>query len=373
MKKIIFKYLPMMVLGLSLASCDSDDDVEFYDIVNHKASATTFSMLDAELPTTITFTTATRTVTDVVVKVDGEEISSGVAIDNAYSFNPSISNFGDEVEPGDSFKATIFATADGKVKEFETTFEIESAASLTLLSDLYELSDSIKGFEYEVSPKLATGASVLAELKIGAKGTYTTVMASKAYDSENLEFPLIGSDYTKNDTLYVKLTATIGSLSQTVVSPVIVNEYKQGGTKSTTLNLKNNGYDIVGDSIADATGVNASLKFSNNGYDAHLEALNGLTFIEITDEDELEQDNLPVLKAAFDAGTPETVFPILKEGQRFIIKQTVKIVETIKEVETERTADFYGTIEIAELDKLIDSATDYVKINVAFEEYDVFK
>ena len=369
----------MMVLGLSLASCDSDDDVEFFDIVHHSTSATSFSMLDAELPTTIEFTTATRIITDVVVTVDGTEISSGTATDNKYSFTVNQSAFGTDVAPGDSFDAIIKATADGKVKTFETTFNMESAASLFLQSDddgdikLYELSDSIKGFEYKVSPKLATGATVMAEAKIGTTGAYTTLLASQAYDAENLKLDIKGGDFTKNDTLYVKLTATIGALSESVVSSILIQEYKQAATKSVTLNLKNSGYDLVGDSIADATGVNAVLKFRQDGFDTYLDALNGLTYVEITDEDELEQDNLPLLKAAFDAGTSATLFPVLEKGQRFIIKQTVEIEETVNEVKTVRTADFYGTIEIAELDELLDAATDYVKINVVLEEYDTFK
>jgi len=376
MKKDILKYILVMFLAMSFAACeDYDPDVNYYDTAKLNLSESKFTVLDGTLATTIDFQTTTKTVTTVSVEVNGAEISSGTAADNKYAFTLNRSNFGAAGDTlGGSFKAYVYATVDGKRKEMYTTFKMVSASSIRVPfietkdddgndievdEPLYELSDIVKNFTYKIAPKTSTDVAVKVETKVGKAGTYTDLW-TKDYDSEDLDIAFMGSDYSKNDTVFVKLTATSGDYSETISSSIAISEYLLGETGSLKINVDKAGYDLVGDSIIDVAEAACNIKFTHD-YDSHeigFDGLNSTSFVLIEDENLIGETNLPVLKAAFDAGTAVAELDNVVANEEYIVKHT------------RGTDVYYGIIVIKETNQALDTNEDFVMMNCVLEVYD---
>ncbi|RXQ93914.1 hypothetical protein EO244_10075 [Ancylomarina salipaludis] len=370
MKKDIFKYILVMFLGVSLVACeDYDPEINYYDTAKLDLSATKFTVLDSELATTIDFVTTTKTVTNVRLVYDGNEINTGTAANNKYSVTLKRSDL-ELSEIGDASRLYVYATVDGKEKEMYTTIKMVSATSIDNPVDedgdevaVYELSDVVKNFTYKVSPKTSTAIIVEPFIKVGEMATFAS-LGSKAYDADNLNIPIKGSDYTKNDTVFVQLIAKVGTFTDTVSTSIIISEYLLGDSKSINVNVEKPGYDLVGDSIIDIAETACTVKFTHDfaSLEQGLETMNSTSLVAISDE-ALEElmGNLPVLKAAFDAGTPMTVVSDVTVGDSYLIKHS------------RGGKDYYGTLVITSKNDNRTGADDYVSFDVAFEEYDVQK
>ncbi|MRT93329.1 hypothetical protein [Ancylomarina sp. 16SWW S1-10-2] len=377
MKKDFLKYILVMFLAVSFASCEDDDDKEiYYDSAVLSLSETEFTILDSELATEIDFMSTTKTVTNVSIEVDGNEISSGTATGNKYSFTLDRSNFGVAGDTLDgSFRAYVYATVDGKVKEMYTTFEMVPATSLRIpfVEDvdedgegievdepIYELSDVVKNFTYKVSPKTATDIAVTASLKLNSE-EYTELW-TKDYDSEDLDWSFMGSDYTKGDTLNLMLIAKVGTFVDTVTSSIIVSEYLLGATSSIQVDVDMPGYDLVGDSVIDIAETACNIKFTHDyaNLEQGITGLNSTSFVlvDAADEDLMAATNLPLLKSAFDAGTAVMVLDNVVADEKYIVKYT-------------KGADiYYGIIVITETNQVRDGDMDFVMMDYALEMYD---
>lgn len=372
MKKDILKYILVMFLAVSFVACDDyDKDVNYYDSVKLDMSATKFTVLDAELATEIDFMSTSKTVTNVSIEVDGTEISSGTATGNKYALTIDRSNFGAEGDTlGGSFRAYVYATVDGKVKELYTTFKMVSASSIRVPfvenakgeeidEPIYELSDVVKNFTYEVSPKTSTGYTVMAEYKVGKAGTYTTIW-DKAYDEDDLDIPFMGSDYSKGDTIFVKVTATAGEYTEMVSADIKISEYKLGGTTAHELNLEDMAYDLVGDSIIDVAEDAATIKFVSDmmAGTQGIMTMNSTELVKITDADLMSSTNLPELKEAYDAGMAMDEVASVTIGDKFIVMHT-------------RDAKvYYGTLEITNSVRTTVEANNLIEFDYALEVYD---
>ena len=378
MKKDILKYILVMFLAVSITSCDDyDQDINYYDTAKLDLSGTKFTVLDGELATTIDFQTTTKIVTAVSVKVDGNEISSGTATGNKYSVTLNRSNFGTTGDTlGGSFRAYVYATVDGKMKEMYTTFKMVSASSIRVPfvkkkdkkgkdievdEPIFELSEIVKNFTYKVSPKTSTGYTVKAESKVGKAGTYATIW-DKAYDKDDLDIPFKGSDYSKGDTVFVKLTATAGDYSETVSSSIIISEYLLGAVSSFKVSVDKPGYDLVGDSVIDVAEATCNIEFTHdyNNLKQGFTGLNSTSFVLVDKDDKIlmAETNLPVLKDAFDAGTAETVIDNVKVGEKYILKYT------------KGAKVYYGMIVVTETNDVRDGDKDFVMMDYALEVYD---
>lgn len=372
MKKDILKYILVMFLAVSFAACDDyDQDINYYDSVKLDMSATKFTVLDAELATEIDFMSTSKTVTNVSIEVDGTEISSGTASGNKYALTLDRSNFGTAGDTlGGSFRAYVYATVDGKVKEMYTTFKMVSASSIRVPfvenakgdevdEPIYELSDVVKNFTYEVSPKTATGFTVKAETKVGKAGTYATIW-DKAYDAEDLDIPFMGSDYNKGDTIFVKVTATAGEYTEVVSGDIKISEYTLGGTAAHELNLEDMAYDLVGDSIIDVAEDAATIKFVSDmilGTQGVM-TMNNTMLVKITDADLMKSANLPELKGAYLVGTAVDEVANVTIGDKFIV------------MHTRDSKDYYGTLEIINSVRTTVEDNNFVEFDYALEVYD---
>ena len=355
-----------MVLGLSFAACeDYDPEVNYYDTAQLDLSSSSFTVLDNEMATTIDFLTTTKTVGAVRLVYDGKEINTGAATNNTYAVTLNRADLGlSEID--DASRLYVYATVDGKEKEMYTTIEMTSASSISDPVDdedeavaIYELSDVVKNFTYKVSPKSSASVSVKVETKVGENGTFST-LKTKAYDTDDLNIPLKGSDYAKNDTVFVKLTATAGSFSESVSSSIVISEYLIGAAKEMSLDVEDPGFDLVGDSIIDITEEACTIKFTHDyaTLSQGIEAMNSTSLVLVDDEDLMEEENLPLLKAAFDAGTAVTAVPMVEVDAKYIIKHTRGEVV------------YYGTLVVTEINNVRDGEKDFVKFDCVLEKYD---
>lgn len=373
MKKNIFKYILIMSLGFTLFSCDKyDQDINYYDTVKLDLSTNNFTVLDSELSPTIDFVSESKVVTDVVVLVDGVTLDSGTATDNKFTFTVQRAVLGLDTI-GSSARVYINATVDGKVKEMYTDITMETASSIkdpfVIEKDeddediektdlIYELSDVVKNFTYKVAPETSTVGMVTASVKVGEKGTYLEQW-SKTYDKDDLTIGIKGSDYNKNDTVFVELVAWVGAFSDTVKTSVVINEYLLGAVSSDTINVAEPGFDLVGDSIIDVAKSACSIQFTHDFSNLYqgITAVNGTELVLISDENLESEMNLPVLKDVFDAGVAVTVVDNVVVGDRFIVKSV------------RNSKDFYGILDVSSVNTIRTSSDDFIIFDASVEEY----
>lgn len=360
-----------MFLGMAMFSCDEEDtDQGYIDSVTLNLSDKTFTVLDSNLPTTVDFAATTMDVSSVEVSVDGNSISEGTAVDNSYSFTMDRDELGLDAS-GDYQKIVFDLTVDGVDKEMYTYISMSSASSMAtpiymdvdddgedieVADAIYELSSVEKNFTYEVSPKTATVETVTASVKVGEEGTYAELW-SKTYDDSDLNIGITGADYTAGDTVYVELVASVGTYTDTVESSIVISEYVLGATVTDTLTVTNNGYDLIGDSLAVTTDPACMIEFTNDFANLYqgITALNSTGLVAISEG----ETNVPLLKAAYDAAMPVTVVENVAVGDMFIVK-------TVRD-----SKDYYGTLEVIEINTSRVEADDYIIFESVMEEYDL--
>ncbi|MUP38769.1 hypothetical protein [Labilibaculum euxinus] len=376
MKRNIFKYTIVLFLGITLFSCDDfNQDINYYDSVKLDLSAQKFTVLDSELPTIIDFVSESKVVTDVVVLKDGVSLYTGTASNNTFSFTLLRSDLGLN-KIGDSQRIYVNATVDGKVKEMYTTISMTSASSIKdpfymdvddgedieVADPIYELSSVVKNITYKVSPKAATVGNVTAAVKVGEAGTWSNLW-SKPYNASDLNIGVKGSDYAKGDTVFVQLVASVGTFRDTVSTSFMVDEYLLGDVAEVKVNVAKPGYDLIEGSDVDVTSPTCMIEFTNDFAQLNqgITTLNSTGLVLITDENLMEEGNLPLLKAAYDAGTPETVIDNVTVGDKYIVKTT------------RASKDYYGTLKITATNETRVEADDFVSFDAVVEEYDVEK
>lgn len=361
-----------MFLGIALFSCDEDDvHTSYIDSVTINLSENKFTVLDSELPTIVDFNAKTLTVTDVVVLKDGTKISEGVASDNMYSFTLQRSDL--ELDSiGASARIDFQLTVDGAVKEMYTTIRMGTASSIKapfykdgddeVADPIYELSSKVKNFTYKVAPKTATLGNVKAEVKVGENGTWSNLW-TKSYSASDLNIGVKGSDYAKGDTVFVQLVASVGTFTDKVSTSFIVDEYLLGDVAEGMVNADKPGYDLIEGEDVDVVSATCMIEFTSNFAQLYqgITALNSTGLVLITDEDLMEEGNLPLLKAAYDAGTVETVIANVTVGDKYIVKTT------------RDAKDYYGTLEITAANDTRVEADDFVSFHSVVEEYDMEK
>lgn len=371
MKKDILKYILVMFLAVSFAACDDyDPEINYYDTAKLSLSDTKFTVLDTELETTIDFQTTTKTVGAVRFVYDGNEIGTGTAANNKVTVTLNRSDL-DLSAIDDASRLYVYAMVDGKEKEMYTTISMVSATSIKdpfievddeeEVDPIFELSDVVKNFTYKVSPKSASGVTVTASIKLNKDKTYTELW-SKAYDAEDLDWGFKGSDYVKGDILALMLVAKVGAFTDTVTTSITVSEYLLGAINSIKVDIAMPGYDLVGDSVADITKTYCNLKFTHDyaNLKQGVTGLNSTSFVLVDDEDDdlMAETNLPVLKAAFDAGTAAMVLDNIVADEKYIV------------MHTRGGKVYYGMIVITETNQVRDGDEDFVMMDFALEIYD---
>lgn len=377
MKKNIYNLVLILFLGASLFSCDDyDPEVVYHDSVLLDLSTSTFTVLDSELPVTIDFVSESKVVTNVNIVADDVIIFEGTATDNNISVTLNRSDLGLNAID-DEQTIYVNATVDGKVKEMWTSIDMVSASSIKdpfymdvdedgddieVADKLYELSDVVKNFTYKVSPKTATVGNVTAAVKVGEDGTYTNLW-TKAYDSDDLNIGIKGSDYEKGDEIFVRLIATVGNFKDTVSSSIVISEYTIGGTSNVEVNAGKSGFDLIEEKEIAVDDETCMLEFTNDFAQLYqgIRVLNGTELVKIADEDLMMETNMPLLKSAFNAGTPITEVENVSVGEKYLIKTTRDMKE------------YYGTIQITSVNENRTEGDDFVAFDFVVEEYNVQK
>ncbi|MGZ2368508.1 hypothetical protein ACXR6G_01820 [Ancylomarina sp. YFZ004] len=372
MKKNILKYILVMFLAVSFASCDDfDQELNYYDTAKLDLSASSFTVLDTQLETTIDFQTTTKTVGAVRFVYDGNEIGTGTATNNKVTATFNRSDL-DLSAIDDASRLYVYAMVDGKEKEMYTTIDMVSASSIkdpfVTVDDeeetdpIFEMSDVVKNFTYKVSPETASGVIVTASIKVNDDVDYTELW-SMDYDAANLNWGFKGADYVKGDEISLMLVATVGTFTDTVTTSITVSEYLMEEATSSKIDMVKPGFDLVETKAVPVDGTMCMLEFTHDfdqlmqGFDA----LNGTEIFLITDADLKVEMNLPVLKAAFDVATTVTTIADAKVGDRFIVK-------TVRD-----SKDYYGTIKVTGSNDNRKGEDDFLSFDCSIEVYDAQK
>lgn len=198
--------------------------------------------------------------------------------------------------------------------------------------------DTEHKFYYEIETVSATVQSVSIQQKIGANGTYADV--SGTFDTAVDSVVFMGSNYSNNDTVYMKITATDGQETTTPKTvSFVVNKYafmNMGEVKlDTTTNLA---FDLVANEkvmagpdadTADIEMVNVQL--TSIGFESNHNAMFVPTTKEVYDNNDIHE-----VMAEYDSGAPVASVPDVEAGDYFIYKTT------------RDGSEYYGLIRIVE-------------------------
>ena len=350
----------LIILVFSLASCEKDNQNEIYDLgTEFLISNNGYSSLD----------------TDVTFSIDNQQknLSEIIMLDHGtIAITDGLGNI-----TLTSAQLGISAADDAATYQFDATFDgkaIQRFASLTIsnpmdltspyiwtLNDddppvivetpvtVYQNND-VQYIKYSVSPERATVESTLIETKIGEDGTYTVVTGD--YDITFDSLSIVGMDYSANDDVYFRFTSKNGSHEQVGVINFTVNQVVFPHTGGALLGVidaaTTQGFNLVTNEIVtDGTGDFAMthVLLTSVGF----ESSNGTLFVS-TDATVYDNNDVVEVKALFDAGTQESGFGNISEGNYFIYK----------------TGDNYGVIKISAVYLTTDGLGDYFEFEYIY-------
>lgn len=358
--KTYFKYISLcLVLAIGFASCESDDgyredpvDLEGYAYLSNRS----ISRFDRNSDLSIKLQTAEGVTAETVeILQGGEVIGTATVSGETASFNTSILGnfvFTDEdgvVHETGSYPIRIRTTySNGNVSEDPFTVSVGKAISLDSDNPTTTTMDSLSNvsLSYEVSTFSATVDNVSLMLKKNTDGTYiesgvdlsteegTVVLSETNYEDLDLQI---------NDTLFYKFTATSGTLTDEVVSRVVITPKAFTNSNSVTLSD-----DMSMNELNLATGE----MFAEGSEEGEIRFLEPTGFEVINDADiefvmvdEEFFDDADVLSAAaeFALGTPVTSVTDLENGDVLVYRVTREVEDEDGNTET---LTYYGVMRI---------------------------
>lgn len=376
MKKEIFNIISILILILTLFSCNKEESDVYEESVILKLSESKMTVLDSGISTTIDFVSKTKTVSTVALLVGDKQIASTSASGNKVAVTLKRSDLGLK-KVGDKVKLYVNATVDGKVKEMYTTISMVGATEIssptkvvkdgkgkdkTVADLVYKVSDLVKNFTYSVSAKTIEDVKVTAASKVGANAKYTDLW-TKDYNSKDALIGVKGSSYNVNDTVYVKLTAKVGDFTDAVESSIVVMPYDiTTGAKMGKVSVQKMGFSLTDNTLCTVTSAACNIQFTHNFAQLYqgFNTLNStsLVAIPVEDEDLMKETNMPKLKEAFEGGTELTIVEDAKVGSMYL----VKVVKDSK--------DYYGKLTVKSVNTNRTADDDFTEFEYVIEEYD---
>lgn len=344
------KYLGIcLLLSICFTSCEADDNINhptrdlggYAYLVDNKISI--FDR-DAELEIKF-FTAAGVDVESMEIIQGGSVIASGTVNGETATFNASKL---EELEVGSQSLRIRTTYSNGDVSEDPFSIAVRKVISLGTENPSTTTLDSLSNvsLSYEIFTLSAGVDDVSLMIKKNADGSYiqsgvdlsteegTVVLSETNY--ENL-------DFQANDTLYYKFTATSGSLTDEIVSTVVITPKAFTNSNSVTLsdNKARNQLNLATGGLFAEGSEEGEIRFLEpTGF----EVINDAD-IEFVMVDEEFYDNADVLSAAaaFAVGTPIKSVTGLEYGDALVYQVT-------REVEDEdgnsETFTFYGVMRI---------------------------
>ena len=347
MKKNILYFL-ITFLFLAVA-CNEEEKVDFYDLGSEfLISSNAYTSLDNQV--TISIENQQKNLSEVTIihlgglTADEDEFTSTYTstislTDGAGSVTLTDAQLGmTEIDWSADFE--IEEVFNGKPFSRYTTITVDDPISFDDPGVTHR-SDTIYHFKFAIEPATATVETVGVETKVGKNGVYAAVAGT--FNAED-SIAITGTDYNLSDTLFVKVTGTVGTKTATSTAKVLFSpvSYEEVSTFAldTTTNLA---YDFMLQREVDVTlaGDSADIAFAGGYSPGGLEIVfytpANAEFVPATALDYANADVFDIEATNFGAAITNDV---VTEGNVYIFR-------------TRRGAGdyFYGIMKITKLDK----------------------
>ncbi|WP_373057134.1 hypothetical protein [Zunongwangia sp. H14] len=367
-----------LFIAIGLASCENEDDYleDHYKYIGGYAKLTdrSLSRFDTDEDLNIDFITAEGvTAESVEILQDGEVIGTATVSGESATFNSSIlGNYefpdddGVDEEEGEYDIRIRTTYSNGNFSEDPFTVSVGKVVSLGNAGDEYSnptetTMDSLSSVElaYEVYTLSAPVDEVTLMFKKNADGTYTN--SGVDLSAEGGYIKLSETDYEDlnlmvNDTLYYKVTATSGSMTDVVESMVAITPKAFSTTNSVTLTddpLLNQLNLSTGEISAESNEEGEIRYMDPVGFEVVNDA--DISFVEV-ESDFFDDADVLSARAAFEAGTPVTSVTNLESGDVYVYKTTRDVEDEDENVET---YNFYGVLRISNVTSVDGEVVSY--------------
>jgi hypothetical protein len=353
MKKI--RYFIILSLIFFIASCQKDNEIEFYDLGTEFFISGSFTSLDNEA--TISIDNQQKNLSEVKLTHLGGLTTDLDADDNPIPFTSDytatipISNGAGDVtisdadlgmtELGWSADFQFDADYDGKhiMRFFTLTVDDPITTDAPLVS---HRADTIYHFKFFIEPVSAVVETVTVQTKVSVLGTYVNLPGTfNAVDS----IPIDPADYIVGDTLFVNVIGTVGSKTaetetEIVIGPVTLNDLATFILDDTI----DQAYDfIVGDFVSVSTGgesadIEMTASYTLDGLKVGFASNQHAEFVMGTSFDYENADSLAIYGTDFSAAI--TSNDNVAGGEVYFFR-------------TKRGSDpyFYGIMKVIKVDK----------------------
>ena len=349
-----------LALATGLSSCEpAEDDIreEPREIGGYATLADgSITRFDQNETLSIEFYTAEGVTAETVeILQDGEVIGTATVSGETATFDSSI--LGDFTFPDDdgvphetgSYPIRIRTTySNGNVSEDPFTVSVGKVVTFgdnpseTTMDSL-----STRVIEYDVSTFAADVDDVTLMLKKNEDGTYidSGVAVSTGEGAVELsETNYEDLDLGVNDTLYYKITATSGNLTDSAVSSIAIVPKAFQNSQTVTLSddpLMNELNLATGEVLPEGSAEGEISFMAPRGFEVINDA--NIDFVQVDDSFWSTADVLSA-KAAYEAGTPVTSATDLEMGDVFVYQVTRDVEDEDGNVEQ---VTYYGVFRIA--------------------------
>ncbi len=330
MKKNIIYILLLVFFGFSCGTKDAD--VEFYNLGTEMYLSTDgMTSLDVEAAISVDNPLKNLSAVDVshievvdpndsTIAPPSTDLGTITMSDGAGSITLTEAQLGIS-EQDWTANLMLNAVIDGKEINRPVSISVDNPFSTEDPGITYR-DDTSFYFKWSVEPVSATVSSVTIESKVGSEGTYTEIAGTwKAEDS--VEF--VGSDYVISDTIFVRVTATAGTktdseVTELVVSPVSLDAVDEFMLDSTA----NLAYDLILAIEVDETtaGDSADVVLTSNlitgGFELGIDMPNQAEFVTATSTEYSNADVLVAMSADF--SSPITSITNLVGGETYVYR-----------------------------------------------------
>jgi hypothetical protein len=350
----------LIILVISLASCEKDNQNEFYDLgTEFLVSNDGYSSLDTEV--TFTIDNLKKNLTEVTMLDHGTvALTDGVGSITLTSSELGISAADDEAtyQFDGIFEGKSIIRYEGITVKNPMSLTSPYIWALNDEDEMVETSvivyqnDEVQYIKYDIAPKRATVESLLIETKVGEDGTYAIVPGD--FDTSFDSLSVVGSNYLPTEVVYYKFTAKNGTHEQVGEIHFTINQVtfpNAGGAHLGVIDATTTqGFDLLTNEIVPAGTDTTSFAMSHVILTSvGLESSNGTLFV-LADAATYDNNNVVEVKALFDAGTQESGFASINDGDYFIYK----------------TGDNYGVIKISAVYLTTDGLGDYFEFEYIY-------
>jgi len=339
MKNNIFYILLSFILFT--VACQEDEEFKRYDLGSEfYISDGGYTSLDEEV--TIEIENPLQNLSQVTVTHLGGTTTNEDENGDLIPFTAPTSNLGTITLSGGAGSMTLTSAQLGMTKvgwsadfKFDAVYEGKAFSRSHSISVAHPISvedphithrsDTVYYFQFAIEPATATVQTVTVETKTSSLDTYTALTGP--FDAED-EVPFVGADYAVGDTIFVRVTGTVGTKSATKVAKLIVSPNSYENVEAFVLDsstVSTKAYDlmkqryVIEANAGDSADIQLTTTTISGGYTMGFAAINNLEFVAGTAADYSNADIVDVEENT-DFSTPLSSVSDVAEGDVYIFR-----------------------------------------------------